>query len=178
MTIAMIVATLFSPLVAVLVTLWLQSRKEKRDAKRWIFTTLIGSRHRPLADETVRALNMIDVTFHDSAKVRRLWREYFDSLGNTGLQSVEGFKQRQVKNLEMISAMAAELGYGKTVSQIDVDRVYYPIGLGKQVDRSEELADELLRVLKGTQGFVLAAKQEVPPLVGAPTPPRSSNGDK
>jgi hypothetical protein len=75
-----ILAILLSPVVAVMVTVLLQSRREKRNQKLWIFNALIATRHSPIVDENVRALNMIDVVFHDSARVRQLWHEYFDML--------------------------------------------------------------------------------------------------
>jgi hypothetical protein len=159
MTLINVLAILFSPLIAVGVTVWLQHRKERRDQKRWIFATLIATRHTPITDEVVRALNMIDIVFHDSPAVRRLWREYFDMLGNPGLQNPQGFQQRQVKNLEMITEMAKVLGYGKAISHLDVDRVYYPVGLGKQADQAQAISDELLRVLRGSQGFVVTPLQ-------------------
>lgn len=85
-----IVAVLLSPIIAVVVTLWYQSRKEKRDTKRWLFGTLIATRHSPLTEESVRALNMIDVVFFNSQPVRKLWREYFDMLNNGGLNNPVG----------------------------------------------------------------------------------------
>lgn len=164
MQVVNIVAVIFSPIVAVLVTLWYQHRKERRDSKRWILTTLLATRHSPILDETVRALNLIDVVFHDSNRVRELWREYFDMLNNEGLNNPSGWSQRQKKNLEMITEMAHALGYGNEITHLDVDRVYYPVGLGEQAKRGQEISDELLRVLKGTQGVVVAPRMpEIPP---------------
>ena len=153
-----ILAVLLSPLIAVLVTIGLQNRKERRDAKRRLFETLIATRHAPITEETTRALNMIDVVFSDAPRVRTLWREYFDMLGNPGLHNPAGWQQRQVKNLEMITAMAEVLGYGKAIRDIDVTRVYYPEGLGKERERGQAIADELLRVLRGSEGFAVAAR--------------------
>jgi hypothetical protein len=147
-----ILAILLSPVVAVLVTVFLQSRKEKRNQKLWIFNTLIATRHSPIVDENVRALNMIDVVFHDSARVRQLWREYFDMLCNEGLNNPNGWSQRQKKNLELITEMAKVVGYGAAITHLDVDRVYYPIGLGEQSQKAQEIAAELLRVLKASGG--------------------------
>ena len=153
-----IVAVVLSPVVAVLVTLWYQHRKERRDSKRWILSTLLATRHSPILDETVRALNLIDLVFHDSSKVRSLWHEYFQMLNNEGLNNPNGWSQRQKKNLEMITEMARALGYGREISHLDVDRVYYPVGLGEQAKRGQEISDELLRVLKGTQGLAVTPK--------------------
>jgi hypothetical protein len=160
MALVNVLAVLLSPLVAVLVTVWLQNRKEKRDMKRWVFNTLVGTRHGPITDEAVRALNMIDVVFHDSPKVRQYWREYYDMLGNPFLSQPEGFRQRQTKNLEMIGAMAKDLGLEKSITALDVDRVYYPQALGEQARKAQSISDELLRVLRGTQGLVVHPVEE------------------
>ena len=68
MTVVNIIAVLLSPVIAVLVTVYLQNRREKRSQKLWIFNTLIGTRHSPLIEENVRALNMIDVVFMTAPK--------------------------------------------------------------------------------------------------------------
>jgi hypothetical protein len=97
---------------------------------------------------------MIDVIFSKDDKVRGLWHEYYEMLQNQGLNNELGFKTRQNKRLELITAMAKVVGYGKEITHLDVDRVYYPEGLGKAVDRNEEMANEWLRVLKNTERFV------------------------
>ena len=153
-----LLAILLSPVIAVAITLWYQSRKEKRDAKRWIVQTLMATRHSPITDETVRALNLVDIVFHDAPSVRRLWREYFDMLCNQGLHNPQGWSSRQKKNLEMLTEMARVVGYGGAVTHLDVDRVYYPQGLGEQQKRVQDISDELLRVLKGSQGLQITAR--------------------
>lgn len=160
MTLVNILALLLSPVIAVLITVYLQNRREKRNQKVWIFNTLIATRHSPIVEENVRALNMIDVVFHDCPKVRQLWREYFDMLGNQGLNNQLGWAQRQKKNLEMITEMAKVLGYGEAITHLDVDRVYYPVGLGAQTQKSIEIADELLRVLKASAGVQLIPRAD------------------
>jgi Family of unknown function (DUF6680) len=163
MGIANFLAVLLSPLVAVLVSMWLQDRKERRQHQFQILGTLIATRAEPLSPEAVRALNVIDLVFHDKDSVRRLWREYFDMLNNQGLNNPQGFAQRSKKNLELITEMAKSLGYGRAISHLDVDRVYYPVGAWAQTQKNQEIQDELLRVLKST------ARVEVQPVRPAPT---------
>lgn len=160
---AMLVSVLLSPVIAVAISLWYQHRKERRDTKRWVLSTLLSTRHSAVTDEQVRALNLIDLVFHDAQKVRVLWHEYFDMLNNEGLNNPNGFTQRRKKSLELITEMARHLGYGKEITHLDVDRVYFPIGLGDQNRRSQEISDELLRVLRGTQGFAITPRSEEPP---------------
>ena len=59
------------------------------------------------------------------------------------------------KKVELLQDMGRVLGYGKELSHLDVQRVYYPEALGMQVDRAEEFARELLRVLKASGGFAV-----------------------
>jgi hypothetical protein len=58
--------------------------------------------------------------------------------------------QRTKKYLEMLTAMANDIGYGGTITHLDIDRVYNPISLGQRTRREQEISDELLRVLKGS----------------------------
>lgn len=161
MNVVNVIAILVSPLIAVLITVYLQNRKEKHNLKMRIFGTLMATRHSPIRDESVRALNMIDVVFSNKEKVRKLWHEYYDMLNNQGLQNEQGFNLRQKKNLELITEMANEVGYGKEITHLDVDRVYYPQGMGKAQERSEEMATEWLRVLKNTERFMTVSRTNV-----------------
>ena len=158
-----ILAILLSPIIAVLISMYIQSRREKRQQQMFVFATLMATRHQYLysaiTDETVRALNMIDTVFHNEVRVRELWREYFDMLANAGLNNPVGWEQRQKKNLELLQEMAKALGYGKELSQTDITRVYSPIVLGEQARRNIEIQGELLRVLKESTGFQLISKQ-------------------
>ena len=163
-----VVAILLSPVIAVLITVYLQNRREKRNQKLWIFNTLIATRHSPIVDENVRALNMIDVAYHDSRGVRELWHEYFDMLGNEGLNNPTGWGQRQKKNLEMITEMAKAIGYRTAITHLDVDRVYYPVGLGKQSETAQQIGIELLRVLKASGGVQFVERGQDPEIPGAP----------
>src|SRR5436190_5051241 len=147
-TIVNIIALLLSPVLAVLITLWFQWWNSRSQAKTWVFHSLLGYRHAPLADEPLRALNSIDAIFYNSPNVRALWHEYLGMLNNQGLQNENGYRQRQVKNLEMLAAMAKDLGYGTKLTHLDIDRVYTPIGYENQRQRNEAVANEFLRVLR------------------------------
>jgi hypothetical protein len=164
-----ILAILLSPVVAVLVTVYLQDRRERRNQKLRILHTLMATRHTPILDENVRALNMIDVVFHDSPRVRDLWHEYFGMLCNQGLDNPTGGQQRQKKNLELITEMGKALGYAKALTHLDADRVYYPIGLGEQSRKVQEIIDEFLRVLR--------ASAATPPMQISSSPPPLQSQD-
>lgn len=162
-----LVAIAVSPVIAVLVTVYLQNRKEERSHKLTLLGTLIGLRHAPTSDESIRALNLIDVVFHDAPRVRELWHEYFGMLNNEGLNNPIGWGQRQKKNLEMITEMARVLGYGKAITHLDVDRVYYPIALEQRAKKDTALTDGFIQFLAWVQST--AAKGQLPDLPSGPT---------
>ena len=145
-------AILLSPVIAVLVTLWWQQRKEKRDMKRWILQTLITNRETPIAADNVRALNLVELAFHDSEKVRRIWGELFE-LFKRHEATAEWSETSRKKNLELIVEMARILGYGKVITAFNADRRYFPIGMAEQIGKQNQLLDELLRVL-GASGSI------------------------
>ncbi len=163
-----IIAIALSPMIAVLVTVYLQRRKEKRDHKLNVLATLIGSRHAPTGDETIRALNLIDVVFYDAPRVRALWHEYFGMLNNAGLQNPLGIGQRQKKNLEMITEMAKALGYGEAITHLDVDRVYYPVALEERARRDATVMDGFAKLLQ------IAGESAAKPPPSGPTTPTKS----
>lgn len=133
-----IISVVVSPLIAVLVSMWIQDRKERQQHKREILGTLIGARHNPLAIENIRALNVIDLVFYDEPHVRSLWREYFGMLCNEELNNQDGWELQNRKRNDLITAMAASLGYGRAITHLDMDRVYIPVGLADTAVNSTE----------------------------------------
>ena len=168
---ANIIAILLSPLIAILITTWLQDRKEKKKQKYVIFGSLMSTRHQIVSDEIVRSLNMIDVVFYNRKKVRDLWHEYYEMLNNEGLNNPMGWKQRDAKRLDLIHEIANDVGLGKTITHLDVDRVYMPVGISEANMTARQIGSELLRVLKATQSFHVAPKEP-----DNPTPQPTSRG--
>lgn len=124
-----VMAILLSPAIAVLVSIWVQGWRDKKWWMRNILATLMATRHQPINDEIVKALNIIDIAFYNKPKVRKHWSEYFEMLHNTGYNNPAGRELwRQKKNLLMLE-MAKVSGYKKKINQGDVDRVYIPVGL-------------------------------------------------
>ena len=82
----MTVAVMLAPLVALQVQKVIEAWKEKRQRKRWVYLTLMTTRHAQLSFEHVRALNMIDLEFTKpsgaEAKVRTGWKTYLDHLAS------------------------------------------------------------------------------------------------
>jgi hypothetical protein len=141
-----LIALFLSPIIPVLITLWWQRRKEKRDAKRNLFITLMAHRRAyPPTIEWVNALNLIDVVFADHTSVVNLWHNYYEELKHAAEPSHA--QTLQHAHLQMLSEMARVLGY-KRLQQTDIDKYYSPVAHGNQLELNYKTQQEFLRVLE------------------------------
>lgn len=144
-----IVAVIIGPIVAVLITLWYQSRKEKRDAKIRLFLNLMAHRKsNPPTFERVNSLNLIDVVFAGHPTVLQLWHEYYDLLHT----QPSNFEQWEHKHIDMLSEMGRVLGY-KKLKQTEIEKFYTPVAHGTMAELNEKTQREFLRVLENSVSF-------------------------
>lgn len=79
---AVVTATLMGPILAVLVTRWVDRLREDHNRKQWIFRTLMATRdtNLPISMEHVQALQMIEVEFRKTKKKEKAvvdaWKLY------------------------------------------------------------------------------------------------------
>ncbi len=128
-TFLLIITALCSGLIATGVTIFWQKTNQKKEAKRRIFTTLMSKRYEIPAEESVEALNMIDVVFYESPKVRTAWKNFVDA---TDLPDSPNRDQTvQDKHLKLLEVMAEDIGY-KKIKWDEIKHYYYPIGLSSK----------------------------------------------
>lgn len=151
-----IIAVIIGPIIAVSITLWYQSRKEKRTAKISLFLNLMAHRKsNPPTFERVNSLNLIDVVFSGHPKVLQLWHEYYDLLHT----QPANFKLWEHKHIDMLSEMGQALGY-KKLKQTEIEKFYTPVAHGTQTELNEKMQREFLRVLENTASFVVTKKED------------------
>jgi hypothetical protein len=151
-----IVAVALSPVIAVIVTLLYQQRKEKRQVKFDLFLTLMANRKKyPPSQQWVDSLNKIDVVFQNNKKVRGCWRAYYDSLHPKSQHS----DMANSFLLDLLSEIALDLGY-KNLKQTEIDKFYSPQFFGNQVANQEIVFQEFLRVLLRSKSFSEAFSEE------------------
>lgn len=128
-TFSLIITALFSGIIATGVTIFWQNMNQKKAAKRQIFTTLMSKRYEISAEASVEALNMIDVVFYKSPKVRAAWKNFIDS---ADLPDVPNRDQMiQDKHLKLLEVMAEDIGY-KSIKWDEIKHYYYPVGLSSK----------------------------------------------
>jgi len=147
-------AALLGPIAAVVITLWHQGRKEKRDQKFRLFMTLMAHRRsNPPPSEWVGALNLIDAVFADKPKVLSAWRSLYDCLNAKPWDD----QRYQHTSLDLLSEIAKALGY-KEMKQTDIDKFYSPMAHGEAFALTTKLQTELLRVLEATERLAVVPR--------------------
>jgi hypothetical protein len=144
-----LLAILLSPVIAVVVTLWYQSRTENRNIKKNIFFALMKNRNSLyIPVEYVEALNSIDYVFQDSEKIKNLWASLYDNYNSKNPDT----QQRARLQIDLLSAIASHLGY-QNLTQMQINKYYTPQLHADEVTRTNEVLTELLRVLKSSESF-------------------------
>lgn len=148
-----IITALCSGLIATLVTILWQRKAQQQTEKKKIFTILMSKRYDIAAEESVEALNMIDVVFYGSKKVREAWKAFNDA---TKLPESPTKNQTITdKHLRLLEVIAEDIRYNNICWE-DIKRYYYPIGLSDKRQQEAILRkvqiDAGIAQLKETQG--------------------------
>ena len=131
---AIVLATFAGPVIAILVSMWLTSRNERRGQLRnrrfSIFRTLLATRGQAITQDHVAALNLVEIDYYGVAKVIGAWRTYMDHLGSAppGRAMTDSehmmFEDRRTDLLaKLLHLVADELGF--RMSDLDLKRGGY-----------------------------------------------------
>ena len=80
MNVVNIIALIVIPILAVIIGQKLQERAQKRNDKIQIFKILMTSRIFGWTNDSVQAMNLIDVVFSDDNAVCKQWKTCFDKM--------------------------------------------------------------------------------------------------
>ena len=128
MEIINIIALIIIPVIAVVIGQKLQVCSQKRNDKMQIFKTLMTSRIFGLTNESVQAMNLIDVVFADDKAVRKQWKICFDKMcvenpTDTDLSKIK------LEREKLLEAMAKSLGYKDIITWESIQNPYIPKGM-------------------------------------------------
>lgn len=153
-----ILATLFSPLIAVQTQKWIERATVRRNAQRQIFYSLMATRATRIAPQHVEALNRIDLEFNTSAgqrerEVVNRWRIYADHLnrvvdGANEAAATQWNVKAEELFLDLLEALSYALRYG--FDRVQLRRgIYYPRAHSEAELRKEIVEREVIRLLTG-----------------------------
>ena len=128
MEIINIIALIIIPVLAVVIGQKLQVCSQKRNDKMQIFKTLMTSRIFGWTNESVQAMNLIDVVFADDKAVRKQWKICFDKMcvenpTDTDLSKIK------LEREKLLEAMAKSLGYKNIITWESIQNPYIPKGM-------------------------------------------------
>ena len=146
MEIISILAIIVTPLVAVVVGQWLQLWAKRREDKMNVFKALMTSRIYGWTYDSVHALNMIDVIFADSKKVREQWAKYYRCLNVT--PETFNAKEAQQEHWKLLESISEDFGYKGKITWETIQNPYLPKGLSEYMEKQSIVADGQVTLAK------------------------------
>lgn len=153
-----ILATLFSPLIAIQVQKYLEARGERHTTQKQVFYDLMATRATRVAPKHVEALNKIDLEFGGKGspkhrEVQNRWLIYADHLGldaekMSETELTQWILQGNELFADLLEALAAAFNYPFT--RVELKRgIYYPRAHGEAEKRREIYELAVLRLITG-----------------------------
>lgn len=132
--ILVVVTALISGLLATLLTIWWQRRNNIYNRKMRIFETIMATRFMVSSEESVRALNSIDVVFYKNKDVRVAYQNFLNETDKKPPvpQSIED------KHLKLLEVMSKALKL-KDIQWDQIKHTYYPEGLAQKIEEENVL---------------------------------------
>lgn len=189
-------ATMVGPILAVQAQKLLDHVRQRGDRKDWIFHTLMAYRNARLAQDYVRALNMIDLAFHGSRyfgvlrqgpsekRVISAWRDFHRHLtpkppiiaGDPREEAWIATSNDLFVNL--LRAMATERGYDFNTDVLQLGG-YLPQGVAEAEDENIALRKSVLDIARGRRFLPIVVMERPPnartPLTPAGTAPQNTD---
>lgn len=144
-TIINTIAIIVIPIVAVIIGQWLQRREKQRDDKMNIFKTLMKDRFLGWTNESVYALNILDIVFSNDKKVIEQWKIYKDRLTIENPTDTD-LKKIDIEKYKLLEVMAKSLNYD--ISWETIQNPYFPQGMANTVMQQQNYQNMQTEVMK------------------------------
>jgi hypothetical protein len=165
---AVVAATILGPILAVLVTRFIDVKRERRTRQYELFRALMRSRRANLSPEYVSALNTVEVEFAGIKSVDDAQRLLFQHL-NTRPQPSDWDDRLSRLQTRLLYAIAKQLDF--KVEQLDVlEGGYVPQGWGTTEEQNTEVRNNVLEVLRGKRALKIESIASSPLAIPGLTP--------
>ena len=142
MEIISIIAILLSPIIALFISNKLQAKNELRKEKISILKILMINRATANSIDYVNALNLIDIVFVDSKKVRESYRLLYESYN----PQVYNFTKSQMMLTKLIEAIVKDIGYKEKITWDTIQQPYIPIWLTNEIQTNSAIKECALAI--------------------------------
>ncbi|WP_152512933.1 DUF6680 family protein [Desulfovibrio sp. X2] len=162
-TVVTIIAILVGPIMAAVVGIWLQDRKERISRKNYIFKTLLSTRAMFLLQDHVRALNMIDVEFTGNNSldkdVRDKWKALLNHFGKKPNNDPQWGEERARRLTDLLFSMSKNLKYDIEKSHIE-SGAYAPVFYENIETQIATIREKLIELLDKGHPFPIRIIEE------------------
>jgi hypothetical protein len=160
LTVVTIIALIFGPVLAVIVSDRRSKKEEVARRKMHVFRTLMATRTTNLYYNHIEALNLVEIEYFEDKDVMDYWRQYRNHLDNKEYSDRDypaWNGERQNKLNDMLYKMSLALGYSFDKSHIEKG-VYYPVGYSEIESQQREIRSLLLELLSGKRQLPMKAE--------------------
>ena len=147
MNVLNIIALILVPILAVVVGQKLQDRAQKRNDKIQIFKILMTSRIFGWTNESVQAMNLIDIVFADDESVRKQWKICFDKMCVENPTETELSKIKTERE-KLLETMAKSLGYKDIITWESIQNPYIPKGMTELMAQQQAYQSVIMEQMK------------------------------
>lgn len=142
MPIVNIIAIILSPIIALFISHKVQISYEKRKEKMEILKILMARRVLSNSIEYVNALNIIDIIFVDSPKVKAAYKSLYEAYHQPNYD----VSKSQMMLTKLIEAIVADVGYKEKITWDTIQQPYYPIWLDNQIQADSTIQEYNLAI--------------------------------
>lgn len=170
LSLAVVFATLGGPVLAVLVTRYIDTKRDQRRRRLEIFRMIMRTRRATLSVDHVTALNMVEIEFYDQPKVLAAYQDLFKHFNLSGPAPPDWWDKRMKLQTKLLSAMGKSLGYD--FAQLEVlEGGYTPKGWTTAEQEQQELRRLLIDVCSGKRSLAVTPTPATPPTQFPPAIP-------
>lgn len=145
LTIINTIAIIVIPVIAVIIGQRLQKREKQRDDKLRIFTTLMKDRFWGWTNESVYALNIVDIVFSKDKKVIDQWKIYKDKLTIENPTDTD-MKKIDIEKYKLLEVMAKSLSYD--IPWETIQNPYFPQGMANNFLQQQNYQNMQTEIMK------------------------------
>ncbi len=154
-----IIALISVPICAVVIGQRLQERTQKRNDKMQIFKILMTSRIFGWTNESVQAMNLIDIVFADDKAVRKQWKICFDKMCIENPTETELSKIKTERE-KLLEAMAKSLGYKNIITWESIQNPYIPKGMTDLIAQQQAYQNNQLIIMEQMKSMMQINRKE------------------
>jgi hypothetical protein len=150
--IAIVIATLAGPVLAVQAQKWIERSRETKQRRIWIFRTLMATRAASLSPAHVEALNAVPIEFYgNSGHLKEIvdsWKAYLDYLSQQSIPPEVWAQKRFDLFIDLLLKMAIFLGYN--FNKVEISReVYSPRAHAQTQHEQDIIRQGLAKLFRG-----------------------------